>query len=227
MKRLYKSRVMLCAMCTLLLMLIIITASMVVATPSSTQNIMDNSENSEEAIEENDELASKLKSTFKQKYTFNIDEYDKISGKGLKTIYERGLEVEAVCNDYSLIVCSEAIENYANDMNLLVSFNKSKLGCNIELKDDTSLPGKVTLNIKNKKYKGKYIYIYNKALDKYLLLSQSNENKIDIDSGEKYLITNKRLYEYKINYKYIMYVGIGIGILLLIYIVAKKRYWFW
>ena len=232
MNRLYKNRFMLCVICSVFLTIVILTTSMVMAT-NNTQNVVNVtnscSNDSTENITDNqlDELAGRLRATFKKTYTFDIDEFDVISGQALKVIYERNLEVEGDSKDYSLTICGADIENYANDMDLLVSFKKTKKGYEVKRKNDEALPGKVTLNIKNKEYRGKYIYIYNKSLDKYLLLSDKNVSKIEIDSGEKYLITNNRLYEYKINYKVIMYVGIGIGVLVLIYILIKKKYWFW
>ena len=80
---------------------------------------------------------------------------------------------------------------------------------------------------RNTSYKTKYIYGFNKELERYELISNNNKNEVLLSRGEKYLLTDNELYRFKIDSKYFILLGGVIVVLIFIYICFKKRYWFW
>lgn len=227
----YKNRILLSCMCVVLTVFILMMTSHVLGDKYSNKNdiVVRQKENSIENEAENidDELTSRLQSSFDMEQVLDMKTYPTISASALEIIYERNMSVEIKGKDYSLVFKGEDITDYSSELDTAVEIKKVENGYKFTRNMKNIIPGDIVLKINNKAYKGKYIYIYNKTQDKYLLLSDDGKGIIQLANNEEYLIVDKKLYEFKLNYKWLAYVGIGFGILLVIYILVRKRYWFW
>ena len=173
-----------------------------------------------------DELAAIIRKSFKKKITFDINVYPKLSRQALQIAYDRKLILEGRGKDYSLIIKGEDIQDYNKELDMAMDIKSTKTGYILSRKDKGELPGKVIVKIRNKKYFKNNLYLYNKIKGKYELL-QKSDFEWEIDREGKYLLTNKDLYEFKVNYRLLLYVSIGLLVMIIIYILVRKKYLFW
>jgi len=196
----------------------------------------------EEAIEQDDELAGIIRSSFDKKIVYDLDVYSTLTKASLEIAYDRNLILEGRNDDYAIIVRGEDIEDYNTELDLKLEVKKTKDGYKIKRASDDKLPGKVSVKIRNTKLNKKYLYIYNKVQGKYILLDGIDEDNVadykninvingyltwELDRDSTYLLTDKDINKVPIRYELLIYVGIAIIILSIIYVLVKKKYWFW
>lgn len=183
-------------------------------------------ESIEDMTVESDSLTKILQETVKNQIIVGKNQ-KKLTSESLYQLQKKKINLTINCDDYKLCIDGKDIDDHSKTFDTKVNFNRCKSGYTVKLNTNKKLPGKVYLIFKNNAYKTKYIYGFNNKLERYELISDNYQNKVLLSKGEKYLLTNKKLYKYKINSKYFIALGIGIAFLLGIYIVIKKRYWFW
>lgn len=196
------------------------------------------SPNTEDYFGENSELVTKdytietdaLTKTLQETHNREImvgPEQKKLTSETLYQLQKKKIKLTIDCIDYKLCIDGKDIDNHAKSFKTKVDFGKCNSGITMKLKSNDKLPGKVYVKLKNNIYKTKYIYGFNKELERYELISNNNKNEVLLSRGEKYLLTDNELYRFKIDSKYFILLGGVIVVLIFIYICFKKRYWFW
>lgn len=179
-----------------------------------------------ELFAEKDALTKTLQETYSKEIVVG-PEQKKITSHSLYQLHKKNINLTIDCIDYRMYLQGKDIDDYSKNFETKVDFIRCKSGIIMKLKSKDKLPGKVYVKLKNNVYKTKYIYGFNEDLERYDLISDNNKNEVLLSKGEKYLLTDKELYKFKIDSKYFIILGSVLVILAIIYICVKKRYWFW
>lgn len=149
-----------------------------------------------------------------------------ILGKNsLKALYESGKTLHIVYDDYTLIIKGTDINNYENQLNTKILFEKEKDGTSFLFNEGNNLPGLVTLKLGEEGYQ--YLYLLNETKGKYQKLKTNDLSTLQLDVTGKYLLTTDKLNDISVSIVVIIIVAVIIIGLLITYVVVKKRYWFW
>lgn len=175
---------------------------------------------------ETDALTKTLQETHNKEIIVG-PEQKKLTGETLYQLQKKKIKLTVDYIDYKICIDGKDIDNHSKSFKTKVDFGRCKSGITMKLNSNDKLPGKVYVKLKNNIYKTKYIYGFNKELERYELISDNNKNEVLLSRGEKYLLTDNELYKFKIDYKYFFILGGVLIFLVLIYICVKKRYWFW
>lgn len=160
---------------------------------------------------------------------FEAGEEKTITKDILKYLYESKKTVILLSDGYSITIKGKDIINYENPLSTKIVFEKSNGGRTFVINDNQNIPGKVSLKIsENILGQGKYIYLFNKAKDKFELLNTKiTKRKLDIDIAGKYLIVDKKITSFKLNIISVIIAVVCLISLTGAYIFIKKKYWFW
>lgn len=156
-----------------------------------------------------------------------IEDISIISDEVLKELYGTNKTLIVKKPKYNVSICGTDILNAENEFNIDFSISKKDDGLLIDVNSEQTIPGAITIQLKEI-YEGyKYLYIYKDDIGEYTKLNTLTEDEFTVTSGDVYFLTLNDINGFKINFIYI--IGV-IGILLMltvIYIFSRKKYWFW
>lgn len=177
-------------------------------------------------ISANNRIAEKIKNSSENMIVVN--NLKNVSSDILKQLYGTDKSLMVECNGYDIIINGRDLKNIENELSTDIEIKEENSGIELLVNGNKGLPGKIKIEFNDKSSNYKYMYIYNNAEGKYEPLnSLISTNSLEIDYSGKYLITNNKLKEFKINILVISVAGSLILVLTGIYIFIKKKYWFW
>lgn len=203
-----------------------VSVNVIVNKSGSTKDNKDDSDKNKSSAETyQDDLLNKVTNSDEKEIV--IEDISIISDEVLKALYGTNKTLIVKKPKYAVSICGTDILNAENEFNIDFSISKKDDGLLIDINSEQTIPGAITIQLKDI-YEGyKYLYIYNDDLDEYTKLNTLSEDEFTATSGDFYLLTLNDINGFKINFLYI--IG-AIGILLIltiIYIFSRKKYWFW
>ena len=145
----------------------------------------------------------------------------------LKYIYQNKGILTIKGPNYTIRINGEDIINYHNEFNTELELSEEENGFSFILNDGNNLCGPISIEFNDDDLKGKYLYLYNEAKDKYNLVKAENLGELKLDTAGKYMITELKMGGFSVNCLLLVLASILLIGLLLVYIVTKKNYWFW
>ncbi len=155
----------------------------------------------------------------------SVESMPLLSEKILKQLYLQKKTLTIYGDEYEYQIDGNQIVNYNNPFRTDLEFIQEENGVSFVVNSGEELCGTVILALKD--VKGNYLYLYNPSKEKYQLITDYVGEKIELTTGGKYLVTQKKLRVFHWNP---LLFSTAIGLLLMIaviFVVVKKRYWFW
>ena len=158
--------------------------------------------------------------------TIKAEESENLSVELLKNLYFNNESYISSEVEYTLTLNGNTITNYNHELLTQINFRNTEKGIEFILNNGNKLPGPIEIEL-NEKYIGKNVYLYNNNKESYELLYKNTKEKIILDEGGRYLITDELLSKINLNKKYV-FVALGLLLILVaMYIIVRRRYWFW
>lgn len=154
-------------------------------------------------------------------------DYPLVDSDMLKYFYEHNENLTIYGLGYTIKVNGGEIKNWENELYTSLTLKEERQGTVFELNHGKNMCGSVLIQFDKEALSGKYVYLYNVSKKKYELLKGQDINSMRLDTGGKYLITEKRLPGGKGGLILFIMAIVVVIILLGAYVAVKKRYWFW
>lgn len=126
---------------------------------------------------------------------------------------------------YTILICGEDIVNDKNELLTQILFHEEEEGTVFEINEGKELCGTIFLYLD--RLEGNYLYLYNTSKGAYQLIDNSDMKKLKLTTGGKYLLTDKRLSNYRVNKMAFAGGALFCFVVAAAYIMMKKKYWFW
>jgi hypothetical protein len=197
----------------------------VIVNSDSTQSENTNSETNLTENSTVDLLVQEIKNS--EENIITVSNLSKVNSSVLKELYGTDKQLIIECDKYNIILKGADIKNAGNELDTNIDLEqKNNHQFEITINDCKSIPGKITIELKDDLEEYKYLYI--EKDNNYVILNSLNTNNVEINSEGKYLLTEKKIYSFNVNV--LIYIAIMLGMALigsLIYIFSRKKYWFW
>lgn len=130
-------------------------------------------------------------------------------------------------NEYILTLKGADIANAGNELETLIKFEAHKDGASFKLNGGQSLPGKISLFLKDPESKRANLYLRNAATGRYEKLDAKDEAILYLDTPGDYLLTNGLLGGPGISKVLLFGGGAAVILGLAVFVLLRRRYLFW
>lgn len=177
-------------------------------------------------IEEDNSAEQNEQITKEYAESIQVSEVEKVNAETLYYLYSTGKMLEIIGDGYRIEIDGTKIVNYENEFYTDIQLTQEENGVSYLLNQGKYLCGDIKLYFNEPK--GKYLYLYNEAKDKYELLQVDNMTELTLTTSGEYWITDEKIVHDSVVIISVLICGTiailtGVGV----YIVVKKKYWFW
>ncbi|SFH02126.1 Ig-like domain (group 2) [Desulfotomaculum arcticum] len=178
----------------------------------------------------NSQLASMIQNNASKEIVLNNTDLSLLDSSTLCMLKNENKNLIIEKGKYLILIQGRAIANPANTFLLDIPIEYVEDNMKFVVNDGQPLPGKITINLRDDGvFTKKYLYLYNQSKNKYEKIDSFNadDKSIYIDKGGTYLLTEKKLSQFPINWLVAAVAG-GICVVFgSVYVVIKRRYWFY
>lgn len=155
-----------------------------------------------------------------------VSECSLVDSEMLRYIYENQQILTIKGSGYTIQIDGKEIVNYNNELYTDIKLTQEEGKQTFILNNGENLCGPVILCLDNTK--GKYLYLFNPAKEKYEKLKNNDLNEIVLTTSGEYMLCEKEINTKKKVVTYTVFVSCGFFFLgIVFFLIFKRRYWFW